>query len=374
VTEAEHVLPFSDDLEAAARGLLPSAVFAFIAGGAGHERTVLRNRAAFDDYRLLPRTLVDVTRVDTSVELFTRRHAAPLLVAPMGTHRLVHPDGEHATTRGASAAGVDLIASTASSLPMEVTAPLGTHPGWFQLYVYKDRSITGDLVDRAAAAGFDALCVTVDTPVLGDRRRDRRERFTAREDIVWANLLPYAAGALPDVQDGSVVSSYIAQQLDASLTIADLTWLVERSSLPVVVKGVLDPADADRCVSAGAGAVMVSNHGGRQLDRSVSSLEALPAVVEALGPDVPVILDGGIRDASDVVIALALGARAVTVGRPVLWALACGGADGVERFLAELRQDLERSMQVLGRRGVGELDHSVLRHARSTDSTTRSTR
>jgi 4-hydroxymandelate oxidase len=357
---AEPRHPWADDLERAAADLVGPDVFGFIAGGAGSERTVAGNRAAFDRYQLLPRVLVDVGTVSLASELLGVPLAAPLLLAPMGTHELVHPDAEVASTTVARELGLGVIVSTAASRTLEELAEVEPRPRWFQLYMFRDRGVVADLVDRATAAGYDALCVTVDTPVLGDRRTDRRTRFTPDPSIRWSNLGAYAASALPSVTDGTAVARFIADQLDPGLTWDDLSWLQQRSNLPITLKGVLDPRDAARAVEVGVDAVVVSNHGGRQLDRCIASLDALPSVVEAVDDRVPVVLDGGVRDAPDVAIALALGAAAVTIGRPVLWALACGGEDLVRSYLQDLVVDLERTLRILGRRGLRELGRDAV--------------
>lgn len=356
----DGTLPYADDLERRAAELLGADVAGFIGGGAGEGRTVAGNRTAFDGYRLRPRVLVGVENVDLSTQLLGVPMAAPLLIAPMGTHALVHPDGELASTAVARELGIGVIASSAASRTLEETAELGARPRWFQLYMFRDRGVVADLLDRVRAAGYDAVCLTVDTPVLGDRRTDRRTRFVPDANIRWSNLDRYARGALPKADDGTTVARYIAEQMDPSLTWNDVSWLRDQTDLPIVLKGVLDPVDARTAIDGGVQGLVVSNHGGRQLDRAIASLDALPEVVDAVAGRIPVVFDGGIREAADVLIALALGASAVTVGRPVMWALAAGGSDMVHRYLAELVEDLQRSLQVLGRRSIGELDRTAV--------------
>lgn len=354
---------WADDLEVLAREALGPALFGFIAGGAGEGRTVAANRAAFDRHRLQPRVLQDVRDVDLSTTILGRGMQAPIFVAPMGTHALVHPEGEMASTRAAKELGLGVIASSAASFTLEETAEIDVPSRWFQLYMFRDRGIVVDLMERAEAAGHSAICLTVDTPVLGDRRTDRRTRFTPDAGIRWSNLERYAAGALPDAADGTAVARYISEQLDPGLCWRDIDWLTQKTELPVVLKGILDPADALRAVSCGVQALVVSNHGGRQLDRVIASLDALPGIVDAVDGRVPVVHDGGIRDASDAVIALCLGAAAVTIGRPILWALAAGGPESVGGFLEEFVDDLRRSLQLLGRTSLSQLDRSLLRAA-----------
>lgn len=358
--QAELPHPWADELQVAAEQRLGPAIAGFLDGGAGGERTLVANREAFDRYRLRPRVLVDVAEVQLRTELLGVPLDVPLLVAPMGTHQLVHPDAELATTAAARSAGLGVIASTAASRTLEQIAEVGPRPRWFQLYMFRDRGVVGDLLERAAAAGYDAVCLTVDTPVLGDRRRDRRTRFSPDPSIRWSNLDAYARSALPTVTDGSAVARFIAEQLDPGLTWEDLAWIRERSPLPLVLKGVLDPRDARLAVEHGAMGLVVSNHGGRQLDRCIASLDALPDILEEVGGEVPVVLDGGIREAPEVAIALALGASAVTIGRPVLWALAAGGPQLLGDYLSALVADLTRTLQVLGCRSVAELGREVL--------------
>jgi len=356
----DELLPWADDLERRASEVLAEDLVGFIGGGAGEGRTVAANRLAFDRYRLLPRVLTGGGTVSTAVELLGVPMVAPILVAPMGTHALVHPEGELASTRAAKELGIGVIASSAASRTLEETAELDARPRWFQLYMFRDRGVVADLLARAEAAGYDAVCLTVDTPVLGDRRSDRRTRFTPDPHVRWSNLDRYARGDLPSVSDGSAVARYIAEQMDPSLSWSDLEWLREQTDLPVVLKGVLDPRDAAKAVDHGAAGIVVSNHGGRQLDRVTGTLDVLPDVVDAVAGRVPVVLDGGVREASEIIIALALGADAVTIGRPVLWALAAGGPEMVHRYLEELLVDLRRSLQILGRDQIRDLDRSAI--------------
>lgn len=360
---SDDLLPLADDLERRASEVLGEDLVGFIGGGAGEGRTVAANRLAFDRYRLLPQVLTGGRIVSTAVELLGIPMEAPILIAPMGTHALVHSEGELASTRAARDLGIGVIASSAASRTLEETADLDARPRWFQLYMFRDREVVVDLLSRAESAGYDAVCLTVDTPVLGDRRSDRRTRFIPDPHVRWSNLDRYARADLPLANDGSSVARYIAEQLDPSLSWDDLEWLRERTDLPVVLKGVLDPRDAEKAVDHGATGIVVSNHGGRQLDRVTATLDVLPGVVDAVAGRVPVVLDGGVREASEVLIALALGADAVTIGRPVLWALAAGGPEMVHRYLEELLADLRRSMQILGRNQIRDLDRSVVMRA-----------
>jgi 4-hydroxymandelate oxidase len=331
-------------LEQQARGLLPAAVYDYYAGGSGRERTLLANEGAWDRIWLAPRMLRDVSKVDTSTRLLGRPVATPLAVAPTGFHRLGHPEGEVATAAGAARAGALFVLSTRSTRRIEdVAAVAGTW--WFQVYMMRERSHTARLVQRAAAAGASALVFTVDTAVVGRKRRDSDDLVIPDEDA-FVNL-----GQLDD--PGQIDQA-------ADLTLADIGWLAEISGgLPVVVKGVLRPDDAAACAAAGAAGVLVSNHGGRQLDGAIPTAVALPGISAALAaaPDrgVPAYVDGGIRTGEDALAALALGAQAVLLGRPVLWALACGGADGVAELLTGLTGGLAHAMALAGAATVADV-------------------
>jgi 4-hydroxymandelate oxidase len=330
-------------LEQQARGLLPAAVYDYYAGGAGRERTLRANERAWARTWLAPRVLRDVSSVDTGTVLLGRPVATPLAVAPTGFHRLAHPDGEVATAAGAARAGALFVLSTRSTRRIEDVAEVaGTW--WFQVYMMVDRSHTARLVQRAAAAGASALVLTADTPVVGRKRRDSDDLEIPDEDYL-ANL-----GQIDDL-------SQTGQGTD--VTFADIAWLSEVSGgLPVVVKGVLRPDDALACAAAGAAGVLVSNHGGRQLDGAVPTAVALPGIAAALATNpagIPAYVDGGIRSGEDALAALALGAQAVLLGRPVLWALACGGADGVADLLTSLTDGLAHAMALAGTPTVADV-------------------
>ena len=335
-----------DALEAAARAALPKEAFDYFAGGAFDERSLAANLADWAALRLRPRVLRDVAVVDPGTTLLGRPVAHPIVVAPTAFHRMAHPDGEPATARGAAAAGAHFVLSTRSTTPVEdVARALGGRPFWYQVYVLRERELTLELVGRAKAAGATALVLTVDVPRLGRRLRDLVNNF----------VLPAHLGTIESLDR----PGDLADQ-DPSLTFDDIGWLREATGLPVVAKGVLRGDDARRCVDAGASAVVVSNHGGRQLDTAVSGAAAMPDVVAAVRDRCEVYVDGGVRRGTDVVKALALGARAVLVGRPVLWGLATGGAEGVTAVLADLVAELELAMALCGCRTVEELTADLL--------------
>ena len=327
-----------------ARELIDPTAFEYFAGGADDEVTLADNEAAWQRLKLLPKVLRDVSAVDPSTTVLGERIPSPLIVAPTAYHRLAHDDGEAATARGVAAAGTVMCVSTLATVSLEdVAAAAPDAARWFQLYIRKDRSYTEDLVARAKASGYRALIVTVDLPVFGRRWRDERNNFTLPDGIVMANFDEPA----PTIE-GSGLRAYAEEEFDRTLTFDDITWLHDISGLPVVVKGVLRGDDAAACAAAGASAVIVSNHGARQLDTAAATADALPAVVEAVGNGAEVYVDGGVRRGTDIVKAVALGARAVLVGRPVLWGLATGGADGVRAVLDELTSEFVRALTLCG--------------------------
>jgi 4-hydroxymandelate oxidase len=357
-----------DVLVAQAAERLERSAFDFLDGGATDEITLDANRRAFERWCLLPRTCVDVSTVDVSVELRHARLDVPYFVAPSGAHRLFHPDAEFASAAAAKSSGAVYVTSTAASVSMEELAAVAPDERWYQLYCFRDRGVVADLVRRAEHSGYRALVVTVDAPVLGRRLRDVRNNFSVGPEIRWANLEPYGAADLGGPTDGSVVARYFADQIDPSITWDDIEQLVASTHLPVYVKGVLHPGDARRAVSAGVQGVYVSNHGGRQLDRVPATLDALGDIVEAVGDELDVLVDGGVRCAADVVIALARGADAVGLGRLVIYALAAGGQASMTAVLDELRDDLIHTLRLLGVPRLRSLDRSSLVPARPTES------
>jgi 4-hydroxymandelate oxidase len=330
----------------------------FVAGGSGDGVTLRGNRAAFDRWRLLPRMLRGLREVSTTTSVLGQDIALPVLIAPSSLHRLCHDEGERATARAAKAAGTIYTLSTPASIAIEEVAPeAGTW--WFQLYVYRDRGLTSELVTRAASAGASALVVTVDMPTLGRREADERNRFTLPPGVTMPNI-QLQAPRLPTEGGASAAWTTAIPVVEPALTWDDLDWLASLSSLPVAPKGILHPDDARRAVDHGARAVIVSNHGGRQLDSAVAALDALPAVVEAVAGRAEVLVDGGVRRGTDVLKALALGARAVLIGRPIHWGLAVGGEDGVRHVLELLRAELALDLMLCGLASPDAVDRSLL--------------
>ncbi len=347
------------DIEALARKRMPRAYYDYYAGGSEDERTLVRNRAGFGRYAFLPRVLVDVSRVDTAAEALGAPVALPILLAPTAYQRLANDDGETATARAAGAAGTLMVASTLATRSLEEIAAAATGPIWFQLYVYRDRSLTKRLVARAEQAGYRALVLTVDTPRLGRRERDARSRFKLPRGIAIANLAGEGERRERWDAQGSM-AAYANEQLDPSLTWEAVAWFRTQTRLPIVLKGIMRPDDAVRAVEAGVAGVWVSNHGGRQLDGEEATILALPGVVDAVRGRAEVYVDGGFRRGTDILMALALGARAAMIGRPYLWGLAVAGERGVRRVLDLLGEELSVSMALAGIPDIRSIDRSLL--------------
>ncbi|MFO1456684.1 MAG: alpha-hydroxy acid oxidase [Steroidobacteraceae bacterium] len=348
------------DFEAAALARLPAGPRDYYRGGANDELALRDSRAAWDRWQVHYRVLRDVSVRDTTVEVPGGRIDWPVMIAPTAYHRMAHPDGELATARAAAASGTAMVLSTLSNTAMEDVARESRRGLWFQLYVYKDRGITRELIARAAAAGCGAIAVTVDAPVGGQRERDLRNQFAFPSDLPMSNLMPRGPQyAMPDLADFGFMG-YVNRMFDPALSFRDLEWIAAQTSLPVLVKGVVRPDDAVAALDHGARGVLVSNHGGRQLDASPAPADVLAPIVDAVAGRAPVLVDGGIRRGVDVLRALALGARAVLVGRPVLWGLAVGGEPGVRRVLALLRQEFDVAMALAGCRGVADVDRGLV--------------
>ena len=350
------------DFERAAEAALDPMAWRYFQAGAGDERTLRANRQAFERCRLLPRVLVDVGRRSVATTVLGRPAEWPVLVAPMAFHGLACAEGECATARAAAATGTVMVVSTMANIALEeVRAAAPAHRQWFQLYVQRDRGLTAELVARAAAAGYEALVVTVDAPVLGRREGDLRHGLRLPPHLRPANL-PYNDGALlAEARDAhSALAAQFSASTDPSVSWRDVAWLRSLSPLPIVLKGVLHPDDARRAAEEGAAAVVVSNHGGRQLDGAVAAIDALPAVSAAAGDRLEVLMDGGIRRGTDVLVALALGARAVLLGRPVLWGLAVGGEAGARRVLSLLRGEVDLALALTGCTSPGEITADLL--------------
>jgi len=352
------------ELERAAEQRLPPMAWAYYAGGARDEVTLRENRAAYEGLALRYRVLRDVSDRYLSTTLLGAELSMPILVAPTAFHRLACEDGEIATAAAAGSAGTVMILSTISTCAMEDVVVASGGPVWFQLYVFRDRGATEELVRRAEAAGCEALVLTVDAQVWGVRERDVQHRFGLPEGVTLPNLSG-AMARVDRVPEGSGLGAYVNALFDPTLSWDDLEWLAGITDLPVLVKGIVHPDDARQAVERGAAGVIVSNHGGRQLDTAPATIRVLPDVAGAVDraleyagrdrSDFPVLVDGGIRRGTDVVKALALGADAVCVGRPILWGLATGGERGARRALDMLRTELDGAIALCGARTPAEI-------------------
>lgn len=370
-----------DDLRAMARQRLPSPIFHYLDGGADDEVSLRRNSAAFDDYEFLPRNLVDISRIDLSTRIFGKKIDVPFFLAPTGMSRLFHHEGESAVARAAARAGTFYSLSTMGTTSLESIAAATSGPKIFQIYVLKDRELTREFITRCRDARYDALCLTIDTAVAGNRERDRvtgmtmPPRFTLaslygfmrRPRWAW-NLLLHPGFELANVAHraalgGSLVSviDFVNGQMDRTLTWKDVEWLRKQWAGPLIIKGIQSVGDAQRAAMVGANALMLSNHGGRQLDGAIAPVDLLPLVRAAVDSSIELIVDGGVRRGTHIIKALALGANACSIGRPYLYGLAAGGEAGVTHALGILRSELERDLALLGCASAGELEPGLLR-------------
>ena len=369
------------DLRRAAKRRLPKAVFGYLDGAAEDEVTLHRNQADFGRYELLPHFLVDVGNIDLSTRALGADLDLPFMLAPTGMSRLFHSSGEKSVARAAHKAGTLYSLSSVSTVSIEDVARVSAGPKMLQLYVWRDRGILKDFIQRAKAAGYTALCLTVDLPQAGQRERDLKNGFTVPPQIRLSNILDTMLRPawlldfltsprmkLENVQTHThaaqnlfSVIDYTTAQFDPTLTWDDMAWMIDEWGGPFAIKGILTVDDARRAVETGVSAVILSNHGGRQLDHAPSPISVLPEVVQALGDEVEIILDGGIRRGTDVIKALCLGAHAVMVGRAYLFGLGAGGEAGVARTLALLSAEIRRNMALLGCPSVRQLGHQYVR-------------
>ena len=354
-------LPLSPDgWEARAREMLPHETYDYYAGGAGDETTLRANRDAWGELSLRPRVLTDVGEVDTSVRLLGELLPHPVVLAPTAFQRLAHPEGELATARAAGVTGSLLVASALSNVSIEEIGAAAAARLWLQLYVFRDRELSAELARRGREAGCRALCLTVSVPVQGNRDRDAHNRFRLSDGLEMANFRGLVQAHMPESRGSSGLARFIEEQFDPRLTWAAVDWLRDTTGLPVVLKGIMSREDARLAVEHGAAAVVVSNHGGRQLDGTWPTARALREVVEGVEGRIPVLVDGGIRRGADVLRAVALGATAVQIGRPYLWGLAVGGQQGVQRVVELLVADLRRALALTGRASLSDVDARVL--------------
>ena len=348
-----------DEYEAVARERMERSAYDYYAGGSGEEQTLAANRAAFGAIMLRPRVLVNVSAIDLRTTVLGQPIDVPVLLAPTAFNRLAHPDGEMAAARAARASGTIMIGSTLSTCALEEVSGACGGGLWFQLYVYKDRAMTQELVARAEGCGYRALVLTVDTPLLGRRYRDVRNNFVLPPGIAMRNFEMAMSNAARWGAHSSF-SAYVHDLFDATLTWDAVDWLRKQTTLPVVVKGILTADDARLAIERGVAGIVVSNHGGRQLDGAVPSIQALAEVADAVAGRAEVLMDGGVRRGTDILKALALGARAVCIGRPYLWALAAAGEEGVRDMLGMLRDELALAMALSGRPNLEAVDRSLV--------------
>ena len=361
-------LPISaGELQERARARLGIDAFGYVAGGAGAELTIRANLEAFEHWEIVPRMLRDVSVRDLGTAVLGTQMPAPVMLAPIGVQSIVHPQAELATARGAAAQGVPFILSTASSHSLEEVADaVGEASRWFQLHWPRDRELAASFVDRAGRAGYAAIVVTLDTWLLGWRPRDLQNGYLPfLKGAGVANYFsdPVFRGALehpPEEDLGAAIGHWAYQFANPSVTWADLAWLREQTELPIVLKGIVHRSDAERAVAEGVDGLIVSNHGGRQVDGAIGALDALPAIREVVGGELPVLFDSGIRTGADMLKALALGADAVCLGRPYMWGLALAGQTGVEQVLRCLLAEFDLTMALSGYTAIDQVDRAAL--------------
>lgn len=357
-----------DDFETLAHAKLSAMAYEYLASGAGDEVTLGENRLAFDRIRLAPRHLVDVSKIDTACTLFGRAHAFPILLAPTGYHKLFHPEGELETVEGANASDAILVASIFSTVAFEAMSAASARPLWFQIYVNPNRGFTKDLIETVQAVGCEAICLTVDSPVNAVRDRERRAGFVLPEGVARANLTKLGASVAAAAHRPTGRNIYTAVRA-ADATWKDVEWLRSLTAVPLLLKGIVNPADAVTAVNCGCDGIIVSNHGGRVLDTVPAAIDLVAPIAARVEGRVPILADGGIRRGTDIYKALAKGASAVLIGRPYVYGLAAAGAAGVARVVEILRSELEITMGLMGRptlRSIGpdslwgpEPEHSV---------------
>jgi len=335
--------------EPLAKDRMDPGAWDYVAGGAGDEVTLRENREAFARFKLRPRVLVDVTTVDLATRVLGQPIEWPVMVAPTAFQTLAHPEGELAMARAAAASGTVMVVSTMASHRLEAVADAAPGPKWFQLYCYRDREVTRSLVERATAAGYRAICITVDLPRVGHRERDTRSGFHLPQHAQPANF----AGVVSHSRDE--FAAYIGSLVDPSLTWDLVPWLRSVTELPIVLKGIMTAEDAQRAAAHGVDGIIVSNHGGRQLDGVPATVDVLAEVVAATAGKLDVLMDGGVRRGTDVAKALALGARAVLIGRPCIWGLAVDGETGARQVLMLLREEVENALALLGCPSVDDI-------------------
>ncbi|MDQ1145785.1 lactate 2-monooxygenase [Bacillus sp. SORGH_AS 510] len=364
-----NIIPVSyEELEAKAKEQLEAKPYYYVAASAGAEVTARNNNKSFEKWNIVPRMLCDTSSRDLSIELFGKKFQYPLLLAPIGVQSIVHPEGELATARAAADIGVPLVASTASTYSLEkISEEMGEGDRWFQLYWSSDREIAASMVKRAEAAGYSAIVITLDTPMMAWREKDIEHAYLPfleaegignyLEDPVFCSRLEKS----PKEDLRSAIMLWAQVFGNPSLTWNDIEYIKGQTTLPILLKGILHPEDAKLAVMHGVDGIIVSNHGGRQVDGAIPAIEALPEIIDKVGDEIPVLMDSGIRRGSDIVKAIALGARAVMVGRPYMYGLALAGEEGVKQVLRNLIADFDLTLALSGKRYVSELNRDLLK-------------
>lgn len=343
------------DFENLARKKLSLDVYDYYAGGANDEVTLQRNLDAFNKILLAPRVLQNMNACNTEIKFFGLDLSMPVIIAPIAFQALANQDGEVATAKAAATVGIPAIISTMSTVALEEVIAKVNTPLWFQLYIYKDRQVTFDLIHRAEVAGYKAIVLTVDVPVMGNRERDIRNQFKLPPHLGAANLRSRGMQNVSNDNDGSAIKNYTNEKFDRSLTWSDITWLKSITKLPIILKGIMCVDDANKAIDYGVSAIVISNHGGRQLDSAPATIEILPAIADSIKGKIPILIDSGFRRGVDIFKALALGADCILLGRPILWGLAVAGQEGVEKVLGILKAELLESMILCGCSTIGEI-------------------
>ena len=336
------------DFEKKAEGVMSKMAYEYVASGAADENTLKWNREALDKIKMQTHVLNDVSKIDTKVSIFGQELAYPILIAPSAFHKIMHPEGEMATARGAGLASTTYVVSSFTTTPIEEIAKVATQPLWFQLYLVNDKTFVKDLIQKVEAQGIKALCVTVDTPVAGARNRQQRVKFRLPPEL----NAPYMVDTSTSRGQG--------QPVQVSVTWKDIEWLKSITKIPILLKGILNPDDAEQAVKAGVSGIIVSNHGARNLDTVPATIEVLPYIARRVNKKITVLMDGGIRRGTDVVKAIALGANSVLVGRPICYGLACDGAEGVAKVLEILQKELQLAMALAGSASIAKIDQSFI--------------
>jgi len=336
------------DYEQLARKGLNSKIADYISAGACNELTLQRNVDAFSQCYIIPRVLNDVSQINTKTTLINQNLNLPLMIAPTAFHRIVHPDGELAVVRAAASKNINMIVSTMSTTSLEEIALNANSHLWFQLYIYKDREIVIDLIHRAEQAGYNALVITVDVPIMGKREKDIRNQFTLPPNLSAKNLEPYGIGQTNIRTRGSKIKNYTDLLFDKAVSWHDIAWIKTITKLPIILKGIMHREDAKHALDMQIDALVISNHGGRQFDGAPSAMDVVHEIAETINKKIPILIDGGFRRGTDILKALALGADCVLIGRPILWGLACAGQKGVENVLEIYRNEVIEAMALSG--------------------------